>query len=160
MRYLKSYKIFESNSLESIKHDIDDILIDITDDNSNYHISSHVDESKIDISVTFGSVSSMTGLTKVAIGKFGDNLERLIDYLESIGYQYNSSHYYKDEDEESICPRCKSSSNSYLLDPNYYCRKCKIEFESPVKLTKLNLVDTIKNDASMDFLYLSFIKLK
>ena len=155
---VKTYKIFESDSLVSIKHDIDDILIDITDDNSNYNISANVDESKVDICVSFGSISDQDVLSPTSIGRFTDNLERLIDYLESIGYQYDSAHYYNDNDGDPICPECKSSTSSFLLDPNYYCRKCKMEFESPVELTKSDMIDVIRNNTSMDFLYLSFKK--
>lgn len=152
MKYLRSYRLYESST---VKIDCEDILIDLSDNGVKYSVSDK--NGDITIYIT----------QKIELKKYGDNFERLFDYLESLGYKLDKSSYYEGESWEPYvrCPNCNSNSgNITALDDTITCDDCGHmdyydEFNtSEHPLTKGELEWSIKNNDRPDNIYLKFTK--
>ena len=85
MRYLKTYKIFESS--DNIKQVIKDILLPISD--MGYEISVNGDDSELVIRVVLWTSEPLLVTDEVK-----DEFIRMKDYLQSEGYNSIITHYY------------------------------------------------------------------
>lgn len=78
MKYLKRYKVYESliNNL-SIKHEIEDILSEISDKGYRVKVSSHLTEPLIEIIIDKGGHR----LRKKELQEISESIERMYDYM-------------------------------------------------------------------------------
>lgn len=88
---LKSYKLFEStrrkdDQRDNIKLEIKDILIDMIDD--GYGININFDDSNKYINLFMNDKSSKYVLIKRDMSKYIDDITRLKDYMERLGYTW------------------------------------------------------------------------
>jgi hypothetical protein len=87
MRKLKSYNLFESNTQQSdIELEIQDILIDMIDD--GYRIDINFGDLHQYITLFISHKSSKYALVKTDMSKYIDDLIRLKDYMERLGYRW------------------------------------------------------------------------
>lgn len=85
MKYIKTYKVFES--IVSSIDDIKDILIDISDDGIEVKIG------RINVHVTISIGDEHSDLEVVDVLKYEDPLLRVIDFIESNGYKFVAFSY-------------------------------------------------------------------
>jgi len=174
----ESYDIYNTIS------DCKDILLDLTDVGIRCGVDAgikwdgvrsgiNVDKVKIEI------VAS--SLSKVRLGDFSLSFEHLISYLESKGYILDSKgSFYENDDWDYYegCPTCGSNNVSfvdrcdgqkeYLNDDrninDWKCGKCgkvgeQEDFLKPEHpISKSELLNSIRNNYYIDFMYLIFRK--
>jgi len=113
MKYLKTYKLFESISekeLDEICTEIKEILLPLTDEDVNFkirpfYITSLKSRNFIDITIK----------NPKDLFKYADEFKRLFFTLENIGFSIESDISYFNasiaelENDTIICPNCKSS---------------------------------------------------
>ena len=170
MKHLKRFN--ESSDLyNTIISDCKDILLDLTDVGIRCDIKHFGNVDKVNIEIEASSWS------KVRLGDFSLSFEHLISDLESKGYILdNKGSFYENDDWDSYeeCPECMSTNVSYDSFTNgernwgsdYKCGKCGHvgdvdNFQSPSHpISKSELLNSIRNNYYIDFMYLIFLKKK
>lgn len=177
---MKHLRRFNENSYDlynTIISDCKDILLDLTDEGIRCGVSlwlgDNIDKVKIEIEASERS--------KVRLGDFSLSFEHLISYLESKGYILDSKgSFYENDDWEYYegCPTCGSNNVSfvdrcdgqkeYLNDDrninDWKCGKCgkvgeQEDFLKPEwPISKSELLNSIRNNYYIDFMYLIFRK--
>jgi ribosomal protein S27AE len=170
MKHLKRFN--ESSDLyNTIISDCKDILLDLTDEGIRCGVSlwlgDNIDKVKIEIEASERS--------KVRLGDFGLSFEHLISYLESKGYILDSrGSFYENDDWDYYeeCPECMSTNVSFVNRNddsdinNWKCGKCgkvgeQEDFLRPDHpISKSELLNSIRNNYYVDFMYLIFLKKK
>jgi len=140
MKYLKTYKLFESISekeLDEICTEIKEILLPLTDEDVNFkirpfYITSLKSRNFIDITIK----------NPKDLFKYADEFKRLFFTLENIGFSIESDISYFNasiaelENDTIICPNCKSSDcvDNGKGDKQSICNNCG--FENDIDLFK------------------------
>lgn len=116
MKYLKSFKIYESKDLiqEDLKSDIENILVDLIDDKNRINVAffngMFEGNDTLDIGIYYDNMYN-DGLD---ISKYENNISQLLSYLEGEDYDFTSLHIDSDnEDYEIVCPKCGSLDIEY-----------------------------------------------
>jgi hypothetical protein len=107
MKYLESYKLFESNDVDILEN-IEDIFMDMSDDGVEVNISTS-DKTRMHF-ITKPSIKSDI-IEIVLVGKFKpidyiESFDHLDSYLESEGYRYfadGTYHHTYNARRESFC---------------------------------------------------------
>ena len=94
MKYLKSYKIFESNELVNIE----DILSDIKDAGHDVHTTIHnfSDYDRLDVFINFSP--------SVYISEFKDPISHLLSQIESEDWKISSQWAIEDVEDQKTLP--------------------------------------------------------
>lgn len=115
MKYLKSFKIYESKDLiqEDLKSDIENILVDLIDDKARINVAffngMFEGNDTLDIGIYFDNMYN-DGLD---ISKYENNINQLLSYLEGEDYDFTSLFVDSDKDHEIVCPECGSLDIEY-----------------------------------------------
>jgi predicted Zn-ribbon and HTH transcriptional regulator len=169
---MKHLKRFNENSYDLYTNtisDCKDILLDLTDVGISCNIKHFGNVDKVNIEIEASSHS------KVRLGDFSLSFEHLLSYLESKGYILDSKgSFYENDDWDSYeeCPECRSTNVSYDSFTNgernwgsdYKCGKCghvgdQDNFQSQSHpISKSELLNSIRNNYYIDFMYLLFLK--
>jgi ribosomal protein S27AE len=171
---MKHLRRFNENSYDlynTIISDCKDILLDLTDEGIRCGVSlwlgDNIDKVKIEIEASERS--------KVRLGDFSLSFEHLISYLESKGYILDSrGSFYENDDWDYYeeCPECMSTNVSFVNRNddsdinNWKCGKCgkvgeQEDFLRPDHpISKSELLNSIRNNYYVDFMYLIFLKKK
>ena len=175
---MKHLRRFNENSydLYNTISDCKDILLDLTDIGIRCSVDmgikwdgvkSQINVDKVKIEIEASSHS------KVRLGDFGPSFEHLLSYLESKGYILDSKgSFYENDDWEYYegCPTCGSTNVSFVdrdddRDINTWkCGKCgkvgdQEDFLKPDHpISKSGLLNSIRNNYYIDFMYLIFLK--
>jgi len=179
MRYIKTFN--ESSDLyNTIISDCKDILLDLTDVGIRCGVDGGIKWDGVDSQINADKVKieiEASSHSKVRLGDFGLSFEHLLSYLESKGYILDSKgSFYENDDWDSYeeCPECRSTNVSYDSFTNgernwgsdYKCGKCGHvgdvdNFQSPSHpISKSELLNSIRNNYYIDFMYLVFLKKK
>jgi len=120
MKYIKSFKIFESNE-EDIKSDVNDILIDLIDDKARINVDffkgSFQGKDLLDITIYFDNMYN----DGIDVSKYKDNIIHLLSYVgeDGLGFEFSELSIGSDEDYDIICPECGSEDIEYG-EQDYY----------------------------------------
>lgn len=171
MKYLKTYKLFESTSekeLDEICEEIREILLPLTDDGVNFKVQPYfltTPKSRNYIDFTIKDTKNLF--------KYVDEFKRLFFTLENIGlvikpadFHHAGSFAYL-ESETILCPKCKSSDcvdngKGGKGDKQLICNDCG--FERSIDLFKFStthiynieqLINMLKSN-KVDKFYLRF----
>jgi ribosomal protein S27AE len=177
---MKHLRRFNENSydLYNTISDCKDILLDLTDIGIRCivdmgikwdGVKSGINADKVKIEIEASSLS------KVRLGDFSLSFEHLISYLESKGYILDSrGSFYENDDWDYYeeCPECMSTNVSFVNRNddsdinNWKCGKCgkvgeQEDFLRPDHpISKSELLNSIRNNYYVDFMYLIFLKKK
>ena len=167
---MKHLKRFNENSYDLYTNtisDCKDILLDLTDAGIRCDIKHFGNVDKVNIEIEASSHS------KVRLGDFGPSFEHLLSYLDSKGYILDSKgSFYENDDWDYYegCPKCGSTNVSFVDREddrdinNWKCGKCgkvgdQEDFSKPEwPISKSELLNSIRNNYYIDFMYLIFLK--
>jgi hypothetical protein len=177
MKHLKRFN--ESSDLyNTIISDCKDILLDLTDVGIRCSVDGGIKWDGVESQVNADKVKieiEASSWSKVRLGDFSLSFEHLISYLESKGYILDSKgSFYENDDWDSYeeCPECRSTNVSYDRFTNgernwgsdYKYGKCshvgdQDNFQSQSHpISKSGLLNSIRNNYYIDFMYLVFLK--
>jgi hypothetical protein len=115
MKYIKSFKIFESNE-EDIKSDVNDILIDLVDDKARINVDLFKGyfqgKDMLNVIIYFDNMYN----DGVDVSKYKDNISHLLSYVgeDGLGFEFSSLFVDTNQDNfEIVCPECKSEDIEY-----------------------------------------------
>jgi hypothetical protein len=175
MKHLKRFN--ESSDLyNTIISDCKDILLDLTDVGIRCGVDGGIKWDGVDSQINVDKVKieiEASERSKVRLGDFGLSFEHLISYLESKGYILDSKgSFYENDDWDYYegCPKCMSR-NVWFTERDdegdinmWLCGKCGkvgdeeyfLKPEHPI--SKSELLNSIRNNYYIDFMYLIFLK--
>lgn len=156
MKYLKGYKLFESNIDESIIYDIKDILLEFNDNGIKVEV--------LNKDKTIVMIGEEESNNYIKLKEYKETLSHFFRYLKEVGLSINKSFITNESwDAEIICPEC-SSYDIYLEHDYGICNNCKIDLDSfefysdehILDLSELNYY--IKNNYWCQFLFIELTK--
>lgn len=162
MRYLKTYKLFESNDNDI--NFVNDILLDISDDNISIKVS---DLNKYSSNSPIKKISILIGEDDEEededseiffdLSKYIETLESVNDYLTGEGYSLEFSHFlYFDEDEDcadsfhssdfnEIKDKLKNINQLKICEIIYKSSELKEDIKVPIEIGDTVLGGRFKN---------------
>ena len=98
MKYLRTYKLFESSNIEDIRSDINYILLELKDDDENIRVviqelPHSINRLSIEIYYNEDIYDINHKDMILYTNKYKDELLRLNDYLEMNGYEFSTYNY-------------------------------------------------------------------
>ena len=178
MKYIKSYKVFESKDLiqEDLKSDIENILVDLIDDKNRINVAffngMFEGNDTLDIGIYYDNMYN-DGLD---ISKYKDNINQLLSYLEGEDYDFTSLFVDSDKDHEIVCPECGSLDIEYgeedwhrnvvIMNTCNVCGHRASEEDFEFKKNSYKTIDEVKslfskpNGYEINSTYFEFIKNK
>ena len=175
---MKHLRRFNENSydLYNTISDCKDILLDLTDIGIRCSVDMGIKWDGVKSGINADKVKieiEASSLSKVRLGDFSLSFEHLISYLESKGYILDSKgSFYENADWEyyECCPTCGSTNVSFvnrdddIVINTWECGKCgkvgdQEDFLKPDHpISKSGLLNSIRNNYYIDFMYLIFLK--
>ena len=178
MKYIKSYKVFESKDLiqEDLKSDIENILVDLIDDKARINVAffngMFEGNDTLDIGIYYDNMYN-DGLD---ISKYENNINQLLSYLEGEDYDFTSLFVDSDKDHEIVCPECGSLDIEYgeedwhrnvvIMNTCNVCGHRASEEDFEFKKNSYKTIDEVKslfskpNGYEINSTYFEFIKNK
>ena len=178
MKYIKSYKVFESKDLiqEDLKSDIENILVDLIDDKARINVAffngMFEGNDTLDIGIYYDNMYN-DGLD---ISKYENNISQLLSYLEGDDYDFTSLFVDSNKDHEIVCPECGSLDIEYgeedwhrngaIMNTCNVCGHRSTEEDFEFKKNSYKTIDEVKslfskpNGYEINSTYFEFIKNK
>lgn len=98
MKYLRTYKLFESSNIEDIRSDINYILLELKDDDESIRVIVQElphNTNRLSIEIYYNEDIYDINQKDMILdtNKYKDELLRLNDYLEMNGYEFSTYNY-------------------------------------------------------------------